>query len=87
MNPFNKTVAQDDAAPSESQISCHSEHEGSEEHNCRDPNRLMPAEIQANLNMFMADQKAELNANKIRFLSPEEREKMEKAKLKVKKHF
>jgi hypothetical protein len=35
----------------------------------------------------MADQKAELNANKIQFLSPEEREKMEKAKLKVKKYF
>jgi len=37
--------------------------------------------------MFMADQKAELNANKILFLSPEEREKMEKAKMKVKVHF
>ena len=45
---------------------------------------MNPAEIQANLNMFMADQKAEQNANKILFLSPEEREKMEKAKMKVK---
>ena len=37
--------------------------------------------------MFMADQKAEQNANKILFLSPDEREKMEKAKMKVKQHF
>ena len=48
---------------------------------------MKPAEIQANLNMFMADQKAEQNNNKMNFLSPEERVKMEKAKMKVKLHF
>lgn len=89
MNPFNKPLdelEQDFAPPSSHRKSQCSDEENHEEH-CRDPNRMKPAEIQANLNMFMADQKAEMNANKILFLSPEEREKMEKAKLKVKRHF
>ena len=85
MHPFGKP--EQDEVPGTKRSVCTSEGENEDNHACRDPNKLRPAEIQANLNMFMADQKAEMNANKILFLSPDEREKMEKAKMKVKQHF
>jgi hypothetical protein len=45
---------------------------------------MTAALIKANLNHFKAEQKADLEENKVRFMSPEERLKMEKSKLKVK---
>jgi hypothetical protein len=87
MNPFHK---HNDDEPCESKKSVCSADADDFDHDHdhkKDPTKMNPAEIQANLNMFMADQKAEQNANKILFLSPDEREKMEKAKMKVKVHF
>ena len=45
---------------------------------------MTKAEIVANLNNFKNQQKEDLEQNNVRYMSPEERLKMEKSKLKVK---
>jgi hypothetical protein len=48
---------------------------------------MTKAEIVANLNNFKNREKEDLEQNNVRYMSLEERLKMEKSKLKVKKHF